>query len=127
MPHSESQRPGSRRFGFLMLRLAVDDGCHVFHGILANSFPDAHHVPASGIDNLATALLDFFQSDQVRAKRGYDNNIVRSQFVDFGLASVTEEIFDPHGRDLLVNEWIVNNLAENKETRLRKNLPRRIS
>ena len=44
-------------------------------GVFAHAFPDAHHVAAGGVDDLA-ALLDLFQGRQLGAKGGDDHHIV---------------------------------------------------
>src|SRR5439155_26361784 len=38
--------------------LDVNDGSSGFACIFTDPFPDTHHVPASGIDHLAAAVLD---------------------------------------------------------------------
>src|SRR6516165_175859 len=112
--HSKSEGTGSRSLGFLVLCFTMDDGGHMFHGVLAHPFPYTHHVAASRVDNLAAPFLDLLQRVQVGAKGGYDDDIVCSQFVDLGLASVAKEIFDSHGCNLLIHERIMNDLTENK-------------
>ena len=49
---------GGGGFRFLVLCLAVNDARHVFLGILTHAFPDAHHVAAGGIHQLAAFFLE---------------------------------------------------------------------
>src|SRR6516162_11936225 len=114
MTHSKSEGTGSCSLGFLVLCFTMDDGGHMLHGVLAHPFPNAHHVAASRVDNLAAPFLNFFQRVQVGAKSGYDDDIICSQFVDLGFASVAKEILDSHCRDLLIFFCVMKDLTENK-------------
>ena len=58
MSASVAKRARAGRLGFFVLGFAVNDGSGRFAGVFAHAFPDTHHVSASGIDNLAAAILD---------------------------------------------------------------------
>ena len=80
-----AQRARAGRLGFLVLGLAVNDGSGRFARVFAHAFPNAHHVAASRIDDLATAILDLLLDRQFRSKRRHDDNVVRLQIGNVGL------------------------------------------
>src|SRR5690242_13882098 len=53
---AEGTRAGG--LGLFVLGFAMNDGSDRFAGIFPHAFPDAHHVAASGIDDLAAAIFD---------------------------------------------------------------------
>ena len=69
MPAPVAERARAGRLGLLVLGLAMNDRSGRFARIFAHSFPDAHHVAASGIDDLAAALLDLLLDRQLGSER----------------------------------------------------------
>src|ERR1700745_3128614 len=59
---AESAR--TRGFRLFMRRLPMNDGCRRFTCVFAYSLPNAHHVPASRINNLAASILDLLLDGQ---------------------------------------------------------------
>ena len=74
-----AERARTGRLGFFVLGLAVNDRRGRFAGVFAHPFPDAHHVAAGGIDNLAAAVLDLLQDRQFGPERRHDDHVVRLQ------------------------------------------------
>ena len=72
-------------FGFFVFGLPVNDGSSRFAGILTDTFPDAHHVATSGIDNLAASLPDLLLDRQFRSERRHDDDVFRSEIGNVGL------------------------------------------
>src|SRR5206468_1421947 len=85
MPASVTECARAGGLGFFVLGLAMYDRSDGFAGVLAHTFPDAHHVAASRIDNLAAAVLDLLLYRQFRAESRHDYHIFRTQIRDVGL------------------------------------------
>ena len=126
MAASKSERARSGCFRFFVLSLPVNDRCHLFDCVLANTLPNTHDIAAGGVDDLATAFLDFLQGDQIGPESRNDHDIICVQLVDLGLAPIAEQIFYPHGSDLLVNQRVMNDLAKDEYPASGKNLSCRI-
>src|SRR6476646_9905569 len=89
---AESAR--TRGFGLFVLRLPVNDGCSRFTRVFAYSLPNAHHVPASRINNLAAAILDLLLDRQFGTKRRHDDDILGAEIGDVRLLIFPGEILD---------------------------------
>ena len=63
-------------------------------GVFADPFPDAHDVAASGIDDLAAAILDLLQDGQLGSERGQDDDVVGLQLGDVGLLVLSGQVLD---------------------------------
>src|SRR5436309_12205135 len=124
MAAAKTKRARSSCFRFLVLSLSMDNRCNLFDGILANAFPDAHHIATGGIDDLTTAFLNLFQRDQIGSKSRDDHHVLRAQFVDLGLAAVTKQVLYPERRNLLVYERVVNDFTQDEEATSGKDLAR---
>ena len=72
----------------------MDNGGDRFAGIFAHSFPDAHHVAASGIDNLAAAILDLLLDRQFGSKRRDDHHVFRSEIRNVRLFIFAGKVLD---------------------------------
>src|SRR5512132_1035971 len=90
---AESARTGG--FGLFVLRLPVNDGCSRFTCVFAYSLPNAHHVPASRINNLAAAILDLLLDRQFGSKCRHDDDVVGAEIRDVRLLIFAGEILDP--------------------------------
>ena len=62
--------------GFLVLGLAVDDAGDAVLGILAHAFPNAHHVAAGGVHELAALGFELLAGADFGAERGNDHHVV---------------------------------------------------
>src|SRR5260370_32134094 len=89
---AESAR--TRGFRLFVLRLPVNDGCSRFTCVFAYSLPNAHHVPASRIDNLAAAILDLLLDLQFGSKSRDDDDVIGAEFGDVRFFIFTGEILD---------------------------------
>ena len=115
---------GGGGLGFLVRGFAVDDGGHVVLGVLPDALPDAHHVAAGGVDDLAADLLDAGQRGHIRAEGGHDDDIRRGEIVHRGLRVLADEVLDAEGANLLIDLGVVNDLAEDEEAAVREDLGR---
>ena len=89
---AESARTGGLRL--FVLRLAVNDRCGRFACVFAHPLPNAHHVAASGVDNLAAAILDLLLDRQFGSKRRHDDDVVGAEIGDVRLLIFAGEILD---------------------------------
>src|SRR6476620_11212704 len=89
---AESAR--TRGFGLFVFRLPVNNGCSRFTCVFAYSLPNAHHVPASRINNLATAILDLLLDRQFGSKRRHDDDVVGTEIGDIRFLIFASEILD---------------------------------
>ena len=55
----------------------MDDGSHPLLVVLADPLPHAHHVPAGGVNGLATELLEVIHRLHLRAESRHDHHILR--------------------------------------------------
>ena len=90
MSFAVTERARAGRLGFFVLGLAVNDRGGGFARVFAHAFPDAHDVAASGVDDLAAAILDLLQNGKLGAERGHDDDVVGLQFGDVGLFVLAE-------------------------------------
>src|ERR1700741_1789398 len=72
----------TRGFGLFVLRLPMYDGCSRFTRVFTYSLPNAHHVPASRINNLAAAVLDLLLDRQFGSKRRHEDDVIRDKLGD---------------------------------------------
>src|SRR6476469_1970202 len=89
---AESAR--TRSFGLFVLRLPVNDGCSRFTCIFAYSLPNAHHISASRINNLAAAILDLLLDRQFGSKCRHDDDVLGTKIGDVRFFIFTCEILD---------------------------------
>src|ERR1700745_2200208 len=122
MTATETERAGCRCFRLFMLSFSMDDGSNLFRSVLPHSLPDAHYIATGCIYNLTTALMNLLQGFQVGTKRRNDDDIVSRQIFDLSLAVLTDEVLNPHCRDLIVHQGIMNNLAQNEQSLVFKDL-----
>ena len=126
MPSPLADGPAGGGLGFLVLGLAVDDGGDVGPGVLPHTFPDAHHVAARGIDDLAAALLDARKGGHVGPKGGDDDDVAFAKEVERGLAGGVHQVANAQGPDLLVDLGVVDDLPQNVEPPGGENFGRRV-
>ena len=69
---------GGGGLGFLVFGLAVDDAGDAFLGVLADPFPDAHHVPAGGIHQFAAFGDQLVCVCHLGAESGDDDHVARA-------------------------------------------------
>src|SRR6202007_3099461 len=119
-----TERPGCRCLRLFMLGFSMNDGSNVFRSVLSHSLPDAHYVPAVCIYDLATALVNLLQGVQISAKGRHDDDILRRQILDLRLTVLADKVLNPHGRDLIIHQRIMNNLAQNEESLVFEDLVR---
>jgi hypothetical protein len=122
VPFAANQRPARGGLGLLMLRFAVDDGGHVARGVLPDALPNAHHVAAGRIDDLAAALADLRQGLHIGAERGDDHHVLRGEPVEIGRAGFIDEVLDAQFADLLVDLRVMDDLAQDEDPAIRKHL-----
>ena len=94
MSAAVTERARTGGFRLFVLRLPVNDGCSRFTCVFAYSLPNAHHVPASRINNLATAILDLLLDRQFGSKRRHDDDILGAEISDVRFFIFTGEILD---------------------------------
>src|SRR6266566_1544387 len=58
MSFAIAERARAGRLGLLVFSFAMNNRRGRFTGVFAHALPHAHHVAASGIDNLAATFLD---------------------------------------------------------------------
>ena len=80
-----AERARAGRLRFFVLGFAVNDRSGGFARVFAHPFPNTHDVAASGVDDLAAALLDLLQGGKLGAERGHDDDVIRLQICDVGL------------------------------------------
>src|SRR5581483_7979154 len=93
MSASIAERARTGRLGFLVLGFAVNNGSRRLAGVFANSLPDAHHVSASGINDLAAAIFDLTLNGQFSAESRHDHHVFRPKIRNVRLLVFTGEIF----------------------------------
>ena len=128
MPKTVSaQRPRTGRHGLLVGGLAVDDGGHPFLVVLADPLPNAHHVPAGGVDGLAAEFLKMIHCLHFRPESRHDHHILRSQAGQVVAFLTALEGLDAHFPELLVHLRVVDDLSQKEDSLVLKNLGGRIS
>ena len=118
---------GTGRLRLFVLGLAVNDRGRRFAGVFADPLPDAHHVAAGSVHDLAAAILDLLLNGKFGAESGDDDNIVGLQIGDVGLFVVAGQVLDAERRDLLVDLGIVNDFTNNEEPTVLENFARGVS
>ena len=83
-----SQRARGGGAGFLVRGLAVDDRGHALGGILADALPDAHHIAAGGVDNLAAVGFHRVDHGDLGAERRHDHDILGLEVVEVGIGGM---------------------------------------
>src|SRR5260370_8341153 len=106
---AESAR--TRGFRLFVLRLPVNDGCSRFTCVFAYSLPNAHHVPASRIDNLAAAILDLLLDRQFGSKRRHDDDVIGAEIGDVRFFIFTVELLHTQRADLLIHFRVLTNFS----------------
>src|SRR6266849_4472011 len=76
MPATTGGRARAGGFGFFMPGLAMNDAGHGIVRVLADALPDAHHVAASRINELAAPGLELFHDGDFGAEGGNDDHVV---------------------------------------------------
>ena len=104
----------------------MDDRGDFLGGILADTFPDTHHVAAGSIDDTASMTPDLLDKRNGCTKSRYDHHIVRPEILDMGTTGGIEEVTYPKCGNLRIDLWIVNDLPNQEETGIRENLTRGI-
>ena len=94
MAASVAEGAGAGGLGLFVLGFAVNDGSSRFAGIFAHAFPDAHHVAASRIDNLAAAVFDLLLDRQFGSEGRHDHHVFRAEFRNVGLLVFAGKIFN---------------------------------
>ncbi len=95
-----------------MFRFAVNDGGELLLGVLRDAFPDAHHVAAGGVHQLAAFRAEFFHDIHLRAKGRDDHHVVLPQLIQLRAFVGAGQEFDVHRDELLVDFGVVDDLAE---------------
>ncbi len=103
---------GGGGLGFLVLGLAVDDAGDAFLGILADAFPDAHHVAASGVHQFAAFGDEFFLRVHLRAEGGNDDHVPGVQTAQFLLARLGGNDLDAHVANLVIDLRVMDDFAQ---------------
>ena len=85
MSAAVAERARAGRLGLLVFGFAVNDRSSRFACVFANPLPNAHHVAAGGIDNLAAAVLDLLLNRQFRSERRHDDHVFGPQIGNVGL------------------------------------------
>src|SRR2546423_13540660 len=105
----------------------MNDGGRGFAGVFANALPDAHHIAAGRVYDLATAILDLLLDRQLGPERGHDHHVVRLKISDVGLLVFPHQVLDAQRGDLLVDLRVVDDLADDEKPAVLENFPRRVS
>ena len=104
----------------------MDDAGDLVLGILPHALPDAHHVAAGRIHEPAAFGLELLPRRDFRPEGGDDDDVVFLQVRDVGVLLLAGEELDAHGADLVVDLRVVDDLAENIDRLLGKDLARGI-
>ena len=91
---SVAERARAGRLGLFVFGLAVNDRSSRLARVFTHPFPDAHHVAAGRIDNLAAAILDLLQDRELRAERGHDDDVFRLQIGNLRLLVFPGQVLD---------------------------------
>src|SRR5207245_11342120 len=82
---------------------------------------------AGSINNLTAAFVNLRERFQIGAKRRNNDDVFRSKILNICLPIFADEVFNSHGGDLLVDERVMNDLAENKQPAIGEHLHRSIA
>ena len=115
-----TERAGGGGAGFFVRCLSMDDGCHLLASILSHTFPDAHHIAACGVYDMAAAFLDCINGHCLGSECGHDDNIFLPQRVQVLLRRARGEMPDPEGGHLRVDVRVVDDLPEQKNPPVRE-------
>ena len=77
-----------------MLGFAVDNRSSGFARVFADAFPDAHHVAAGRIDDLAAAVFNLLLDRQFGSKRRHDDDVVGAEIGDVRLLVLSRQVLD---------------------------------
>ena len=121
------QRARGGGAGFLVGRFAVDDRGHALGGILADAFPDAHHIAAGGVDDLASVGFHRIDHGDLCSECRDDHDILGLEADEVGIRRVGSERVNSQSLDLGVHIGVVNDFAEEKNPAVLENLASRIS
>ena len=107
-----TERTRSRRHGFLMSRLPVDDAGNLLGSVLAHPLPNTHDISTRGVHNLTSSRFDRFDGGKLRTEGGNDHDILSHELRDLRVVRVRGQIANAHGGELGVYLRVVNDLAE---------------
>src|SRR3954470_21165794 len=108
MSFSISQGAGAGRLGFFVLSLAMYDGGGRFAGIFADPLPNAHHVPAGRVHDLAAAILDLLLNRELGSKSRDNDDVVWLEVGNVRLLIPPGQVLDAQRRNLLVDLGVVD-------------------
>ena len=95
MSAAVAERARAGGLGFFVLGLAVNDRRRGFARVFAHALPNAHHVAAGGVHDLAAALLDLLLDRQFGAKCRHDHDVLRARDRSMSASLVfADEILD---------------------------------
>ena len=94
MPAAVTKRARTGGLRLFVLRLAMNNRRRRFACVFAHPFPNAHHVAARGVDNLAAAILDLLLDRQFGSKCRHDDDVVGAEIRDVRLLISAGEILD---------------------------------
>ena len=95
MSAAVAERARAGGFGLFVFGLAMNDGSSRFACVFTHPLPNAHHVAAGGIDNLAAAILDLLLDRQFGSKRRHDDHVLGAEIGNVRLLIFAGEILDP--------------------------------
>src|ERR1019366_9550602 len=87
--------------------------------VLADAFPDAHHVAAGRVHQDAALGLQFFARADLGAERGDDDGVAGLQALHFILRRLGGDDLDAHVLNLIVHLRVVDDFAEQINGRVR--------
>ncbi len=120
------QRARRCRSCFLVGRFPMNDAGNLLGSVLAHPLPDAHHVAARRIDNLARAPLYRLDGGDLRAEGWNDHDVAGIQFFDFLVGRMRRKIANSHGGELGIYLRVMDNLSQEGNPAIGENLPRRV-
>ena len=88
-----AERTRTGCLGLFVFGFAVNNGSSRFARVFTDALPDAHHIAASGIDNLAATVLDLLLDRQFCSERRHNDNVFRSEIGNIGLLVFARKIF----------------------------------
>jgi len=120
MTFAVAERRASWWLGLFVFGFAVDDGSHGFAGVFADGVSRRSSRRRSGIDDLATAILDLLQDGELGAKAG---RMTTSRIASSEIRPVYCAVrFLMLRRNLFIHLRVVNDLADDEEPPVLKTL-----
>ena len=114
---------GSR---LLMCGLAMNDRSDPLGGILPDAFPDAHHISAGCIYDLATMSLHCVDYGHLGSECWHNDDIISFQVLQVRIGRVCGEMLNAERIHLGIHIRVVNDFTQKKNPLVGKNLPCRI-